>query len=229
MNQIEQMFSLQKQLNNDTNGEIWLTGVTRENRKISWYRGIYMEVAEAIDSFNWKHWKNIDDEPDWANIRVELVDIWHFIMSESIRINDEKYANKFLELQPKSDFDVIVLVNSLESMLSLSVASSIKPETNNIRKITDLFFIIISHLDINIENLYKRYVVKNQLNIFRQQNGYKDGSYIKNWDGIEDNVVAFEIMDLNPTITPSELYKNLDSKYSIIKISNNLKSINIED
>jgi len=214
MNQIEQMFNLQKQLNDDTNGEIWLTGVTRENRIISWYQCTYMEVAEAIDSFNWKHWKNIDNEPDWTNIRVELVDIWHFIMSESIRINDEKYANKFLGLQPKGDFDVDVLVNSLESMLSLSVTSSIKPETNNIREITDLFFTIISHLDINIEDLYKRYVVKNQLNTFRQQNGYKHGTYIKLWDGVEDNVIAFKIMDKNPTITPIELYKKLDFEYS---------------
>jgi len=73
MNQIEQMFLLQKQLNDETNGEVWIKGYTKENRKISWYRGIYMEVAEAIDSFNWKHWKNIDDEPDWDNIRVELL------------------------------------------------------------------------------------------------------------------------------------------------------------
>ena len=63
MNQIEQMFALQKQLNDSTNGEIWIKGLTKENRKISWYRGIYMEVAEAIDSFNWKHWKNINDQP----------------------------------------------------------------------------------------------------------------------------------------------------------------------
>ena len=214
MNQIEQMFNLQKQLNDDTNGEIWLTGVTRENRKISWYQCTYMEVAEAIDSFNWKHWKNIDNEPDWTNIRVELVDIWHFIMSESIRINDDKYANKFLGLQPKGDFDVNVLVNSLESMLSLSITSSIKPEANNIREITDIFFTIISHLDINIEDLYKGYVVKNQLNTFRQKNGYKDGSYIKLWNGVEDNVIAFKLMDKNPTITPIELYKKLDFEYS---------------
>ena len=176
-----------------------------------------MEVVEAIDSFNWKHWKNINDQPDWDNIRVELVDIWHFVMSESIRIGDQDYANKFLKLQPEGGFDVDILVGSLEEMLSLSVASSINPKTNNIRKIIDLFFTIISHLDIDIENLYKRYVVKNQLNTFRQQNGYKDGSYIKNWGGVEDNVVAFEIMDLNPTITPFDLYKKLDSKYSTIK------------
>ena len=216
MNQIEQMFILQKQLNDETNGEIWLTGITQENRKISWYRGIYMEVAEAIDSFNWKHWKNINNDPDWDNIRVELVDIWHFVMSESIRIGDQEYANRFLNHQVKGDFDVDVLVLNLETMLSLSVASSINPDKDNIREIIDLFFIIISHLGISVEDLYKRYVVKNQLNTFRQQNGYKDGSYIKKWGDVEDNVVAFEIMDLNPTITPSELYSMLDSKYSTL-------------
>ena len=44
MNQIEQMFALQKQLNDETNGEIWIEGITKENRKISWYRGIYLSL-----------------------------------------------------------------------------------------------------------------------------------------------------------------------------------------
>ena len=162
MNQIEQMFALQKQLNDETNGVIWIEGITKENRKISWYRGIYMEVAEAIDSFNWKHWKNINDQPDWDNIKVELVDIWHFIMSESIRIDDQAYANKHLEITAKGDLDSDILVSLLENMLQLSVSSSINPKINNIRQITDLFFAIISHLDIDVEDLYKRYVVKNQ-------------------------------------------------------------------
>ena len=217
MNQIEQMFALQKQLNDETNGEIWIKGFTKENRQISWYRGIYMEVAEAIDSFNWKHWKNIDDQPDWDNIKVELVDIWHFIMSESIRINDQAYANKHLEYSAKGDFDSDALVSLLENMLKLSVTSSINPDINNIWQITDLFFEIISHLGIDVEDLYKRYVVKNQLNTFRQHNGYKDGSYIKNWGGVEDNVIAFEIMDKNPKISPEDLYNKLNHEYSNIK------------
>ena len=217
MNQIEQMFALQKQLNDETNGEVWIKGFTKENRQISWYRGIYMEVAEAIDSFNWKHWKNIDDQPDWDNIKVELVDIWHFIMSESIRINDQAYANKHLEYSAIGDYDSAALVSLLENMLKLSVTSSINPDINNIRQITDLFFEIISHLGIDVEDLYKRYVVKNQLNTFRQHNGYKDGSYIKNWGGVEDNVIAFEIMDKNPKISPEDLYNKLNHEYSKIK------------
>ena len=217
MNQIEQMFALQKQLNDETNGEVWIKGFTKENRQISWYRGIYMEVAEAIDSFNWKHWKNIDDQPDWDNIKVELVDIWHFIMSESIRINDQAYANKHLELSAKGDFDSDALVSLLENMLKLSVTSSINPDINNIRQITDLFFEIISHLGIDVQDLYKRYVVMNLLNTFRQHNGYIDGSYIKNWGGVEDNVIAFEIMDKNPKISPEDLYNKLNHEYSNIK------------
>ena len=217
MNQIEQMFLLQRQLNDETNGQIWIKGYTKENRAISWYRGIYMEVAEAIDSFNWKHWKNIDDEPDWDNIRVELVDIWHFVMSESIRIEDQSYANKYLDMKAKDDYDIDALISLLEMMLKLSITSSIDKEVNNIREITDTFFTIISHLGIDVEDLYKRYVVKNQLNTFRQKNGYKDGSYIKNWGGVEDNVIAFDIMNSNPKITPTELYTELDSVYSKLK------------
>ncbi|MBT4653967.1 MAG: dUTPase [Thiotrichales bacterium] len=217
MNQIEQMFLLQKQLNDETNGEVWIKGYTKENREISWYRGIYMEVAEAIDSFNWKHWKNINDEPDWDNIRVELVDIWHFVMSESIRIEDQSYANKYLDMKAKDDYDIDALISLLEMMLKLSITSSIDKKVNNIREITDTFFTIISHLGIDVEDLYKRYVIKNQLNTFRQKNGYKDGSYIKNWDGVEDNVIAFDIMNNNPKITPTELYTELDSVYSKLK------------
>jgi len=216
MNHIEQMFELQRQLNDHTNGVIWVDGITKENRKISWYRCIYMEVAEAIDSFNWKHWKSINTEPDWANIRVELVDIWHFIMSESIRLKDESYANKYLKLKPQGDFNVEVLIDALEKMLNLSVASNIDPKIINIRDITDLFFTAISQVDMGIEELYKRYVVKNQLNSFRQRHGYKDGSYIKLWNTVEDNVVAFRIMDENPSISPIELYQKLELRYAQI-------------
>jgi len=137
-------------------------------------------------------------------------------MSESIRIKDENYANKYLKLKPQGNFNAEVLIDTLEEMLSLSVASNIDPKSNNIRAITDLFFTAISQIDMGIGELYKRYVVKNQLNTFRQHHGYKDGSYIKLWDRVEDNVVAFKIMDENPSISPSGLYQKLELKYAQI-------------
>ena len=214
MNLIEQMFTLQNELNNHTNGEMWVGGLTKENRQISWYRCIYMEAAEAIDSFNWKHWKNINVEPDCANIKVELVDIWHFVMSEAIRVGDPSYANQYEEIDVAGDLDPEILLQTLEKILALSVQAKIENNENAIRETIDLFFVALSGIGMDTAELYKRYVVKNQLNTFRQQNGYKDGSYIKTWGGVEDNVVAFNIMDDNPGISPSDLYLKLESAYA---------------
>ena len=213
MNLIEQMFKLQNELNNHTNGEMWADGLTKENRQILWYRCIYMEAAEAIDSFNWKHWKNINVEPDWANIKVELVDIWHFIMSEAIRVDDQSYANQYEEIDAIEDLNPEVLLQTLERILALSAQAKIENNDNAIREIIDLFFVALSRIGMDTSELYKRYVVKNQLNTFRQQNGYKDGSYIKIWGSVEDNVVAFTIMDDNPGISPKDLYQQLESAY----------------
>ncbi len=78
---LEEMLLLQKKLNDDTNGVNWELGINRFDKEINWLRCIHMEVSELIDSTPWKHWKNIADAPDMDNIHVELVDVWHFLMS----------------------------------------------------------------------------------------------------------------------------------------------------
>jgi hypothetical protein len=60
------------------------------------------------------------------------------------------------------------------------------------------------------------------LNIFRQDNGYIEGSYVKIWNGKEDNEVLMTLMDENNDI---EIVKSLlKSKYKLIldKIKLNL-------
>ena len=84
MDKILLMLQLQNQLNDATNGDKWTSGVTKNGKTINWSRCIYMECAEMVDSFSWKHWKNIDARPDYANIKIEAVDIWHFIMSQGL-------------------------------------------------------------------------------------------------------------------------------------------------
>ena len=78
---ITQMLNLQQSLNDDTNGIGWENGVNKNGKLISWKRCIYMECAELIDSFAWKHWKSINAPTNEDNLRVEVVDIWHFLMS----------------------------------------------------------------------------------------------------------------------------------------------------
>ena len=69
----------------------------------------------------------------------------------------------------------------------------------------------MSGLDLN--TLYKLYVGKNILNQFRQDNGYKEGTYIKVWDGEEDNVVMKRIWEEDGDIKPEQLYKELAKLY----------------
>jgi hypothetical protein len=86
-------------------------------------------------------------------------------------------------------------------------------------EITGLFFQALATMAMDVPELYSRYIVKNQLNTFRQEHGYKNGSYIKMWtdakgNSVEDNVVAFNIVDENPSISPEELYIKLEAAYS---------------
>jgi len=214
MNKIQQMFKLQKELNDATNGEIWTEGATKEKRIISWHRCIYMEAAEAIDSFNWKHWKDIEAEHDWENARVELVDIWHFIMSEGIHIGDTKYPEVFLEIIPEKEPNGDKLIEILERLLAASAQSCVDHEHNHYHEVVNHFFAAIKEIGMSVDGLYNRYLIKNQLNKFRQDHGYKEGSYLKHWEGMEDNIVAINIMNENPNLTPEELYKTLAKKYS---------------
>jgi hypothetical protein len=48
--------------------------------------------------------------------------------------------------------------------------------------------------NLSFDQLYRMYVGKNVLNFFRQDHGYKDGSYIKVWDGREDNEHLSDIL-----------------------------------
>ena len=57
---ILEMLKLQQSLNDETNGPGWESGYTDKGKLISWRRCIYMECAELIDSFAWKHWKSIN-------------------------------------------------------------------------------------------------------------------------------------------------------------------------
>ena len=71
---ITQMLNLQQSLNDDTNGIGWENGINKNGKLISWKRCIYMECAELIDSFAWKHWKSINAPTNEDNLRVEVVD-----------------------------------------------------------------------------------------------------------------------------------------------------------
>lgn len=72
-----------------------------------------------------------------------------------------------------------------------------------------------------IDSIYKSYLVKNVLNSFRNNNGYKNGTYKKFWNGEEDNDVAFRIAANATEIAPEDLeaylIDNLTETYNNLK------------
>lgn len=223
-NKILLMLQLQNQLNDATNGEEWTKGVTKNGKTINWKRCIYMECAEMVDSFGWKHWKSIDVAPDWQNHQIEVIDVWHFIMSLAI----ETYAK---DLKGTIE-DIAMDISALESLSSIQTDDlKFAPQEDVIEKVENLiriavskdetdmgelvseFFDLVSMSGLNLETLYRLYVGKNILNQFRQDNGYKEGTYIKVWNGDEDNVVMKRIWEENSEVTPDMLYQKLQKAY----------------
>jgi len=224
MDKILLMLQLQNQLNESTNGEEWTKGVTKNNKIINWNRCKYMECAEIVDSFSWKHWKSINAEPDWANLQIEVIDIWHFIMSLAI----ENYAKNLkggiedlaINISSSENFSKLELLNQeyatqdevIEKVENI-IRLSLEKENLDIDKLLSEFFDLVIMSALDLETLYRLYVGKNILNQFRQDNGYKDGSYIKVWDGEEDNVVMKRIWEEDANISPDRLYTKLTKFY----------------
>ena len=80
---LEQIFEQQKKLNTRINSRLYEDIQTDPQLKREWFlkfeKALSQESAEAIDSLNWKWWKQ--DHDDWDNVKVELVDMLHFWVS----------------------------------------------------------------------------------------------------------------------------------------------------
>lgn len=74
----------------------------------------------------------------------------------------------------------------------------------------------IADARVAIDEIYKNYLVKNVLNSFRNNNGYKEGTYIKIWNKEEDNDVAFRIANELTEIAPEDLESILVDKLTLI-------------
>ena len=72
LHQVETMLRLQDDMNTRIHPEWRAQGN-------AWYRAIWVESAEMLDHYGWKWWKQ--QTPDLEQVRLELVDIWHFGLS----------------------------------------------------------------------------------------------------------------------------------------------------
>ncbi len=173
----------------------------------AWYRAIWTECAEMLDHYGWKWWKH--QQPDLEQVRLELVDILHFAMSDYLlQESDNAAAAARIEAElsdPRQCQDI-------RSAIEIMAQSTIAQQSMHFADFANIMALI----DMDFDQLYRTYVGKNVLNFFRQDHGYKDGSYIKIWDGREDNEHLVEVLGtLNSSSVNfrEEIYHGLRGRY----------------
>lgn len=203
--QLANQLVLQDRLNSVVD-PLWLTAGHQ------WHRAIMVEAVEALDHYGWKWWKK--QAPDVPQVQIELADIWHFILSATL-----------VECQGDHVWAAESLITRMGGAETFSEMSG-----TDTRKLFDelagsaasgglhseAFVTLLRRLELPWDKLHVMYVAKNVLNIFRQAHGYKEGTYIKVWQGQEDNVVLANLLYARPDATAEQLLTKLEEIYTHI-------------
>lgn len=217
--QVLAMLDLQNQMNQKVNPD-WLQA------KYPFLRAILVEGAEGMEHHGWKWWKA--QKPDMTQLQMELIDIWHFMLSDFIiKANgDLAFATLTVVSEAKSQYEGsepvrfdgmeyrlpdLDVIGKLELVIGLAAARRVS---------IPLFESLLANCGMNWADLFRQYVAKNVLNIFRQDFGYKEGLYIKVWHGREDNEHLVELMAENNPEAPDykeRLYDGLRLRYASVQ------------
>lgn len=177
-------------------------------QNFAWHRAIWVECAELLDHHGYKWWKR--QEPDWPQVQLEVIDIWHFGMSSrfSPELTNADIARE-LEEELSTGVEAMSLAEAVEDLAGIAASEQ--------RFCGRAFATLMRASDIDFPELYRQYLGKNVLNFFRQDNGYKDGSYRKLWDGREDNEHLMELLpdiDTQSQDADRQLYRALADRYT---------------
>ncbi len=198
--QLKIMLELQDGMNSKVHAD-W------RNQGFEWYRAIWIECGELLDHYGWKWWKK--QSPDIEQVKLELIDIWHFGLSILLQTGQDSE-----DLARQLESELVITTDEPDFRLDLEVFAC---ETLSTRSFSvSAFARLMAGMDLSFNELYSGYVGKNVLNFFRQDHGYQDGTYIKEWGGREDNEHLVEIVSTLDSSTPAfkdELYSALRERY----------------
>lgn len=176
------------------------------NQGYAYYRAVWIECAELLDHIGWKWWRR--QQRDVEQARLEVVDIWHFGLSDLLRasaVNDALADRMAARAAAAEGADLRAAVEAL-------ALRALKQKAFDV----DSFVDVMNALPMRLDELHDIYVGKNVLNAFRQDHGYGDGSYVKTWNGREDNKHLAEIaagLDIARSDYADALYAALEARY----------------
>jgi len=187
-------------------GELIDTEIIEDGKKINtgwkWWKGKAGE--RTMDSVDWDN-MNIAVK---NNIKIELTDLLFFTLSQKA-------------LGDLTGEDETVMLNDNDWINFVSVTA------NNLLQRPGAALMLILALAERLEfNISAYYIAKHTLNHIRQLTGYKDGSYVKVNDGVEDNELLHDIIK---TVTLEDIDNNfnavadtiMNGVYDTFKVSEN--------
>ncbi|ARN75516.1 dUTP diphosphatase [Oceanicoccus sagamiensis] len=195
------MLGMQDKMNQKVHAD-WIT------QRFEWYRAIWIECGELVEHYGYKWWKKQD--PDMDQVKLEVIDIWHFGMSalftegETLEDIAELMQGQLIGYQ----YEGLGVREATEALAQDSLESK--------GFSVSLFWDLLNAVEMDFDDLYRQYVGKNVLNFFRQDNGYKEGTYIKQWQGREDNEHLVEILaelDSAAADYSDTVYQSLQQRY----------------
>ena len=177
----------------------------------AWYRAVWTECAELLEHYGWKWWR--DQARDMRQVKLEIVDIWHFVMSDLlVRADATDAAVAALAERVEQAFNSPAPCADLPAAIEAQAAAAL----NTRRADAAVFATLARCAALSFDELYTLYIGKNTLNMFRQDHGYKQGQYIKVWDGKEDNQHLDDILrQLEPDMAgfADAVYRGLQAVY----------------
>lgn len=195
------MLTMQDRMNQKVHPE-WI------EQQFEWYRAIWIECGELIEHYGYKWWKK--QTADMDQVKLEVIDIWHFGMSALFQPGQSLEDTAELMARALDGYEY-------QGQGVREATESLAADTLNRQGFSvALFWDLLHSVEMNFDELYRQYVGKNVLNFFRQDNGYKDGTYIKQWQGREDNEHLVEILaELNSDSGnfSDEVYQSLAQRY----------------
>ena len=180
------------------------------DQDFEWYRAVWIECGELMDHVGYKWWKK--QVADMEQVRLEVIDIWHFGMSALFGADTDldalatQIAAELAQSQGSEDIRSATEALAQHALESRAVAV---PGVAN----------VMQACERAADALYQHYVGKNVLNFFRQDHGYQDGTYIKQWQDREDNEHLSELLqtlDHTAATFPDALYQALLARYKAL-------------
>lgn len=188
-----------------------------------WTLATIVEAAEFVDHLGYKWWKK--QTPNVEQAFIELVDMLHFMLSQAIEYGFD--SNDLEAILNESEWRGLSSKNVMSKKYIFEVLRDdlISVINYSEREFQDTFEALCTILYLartigyKIEDVFKMYIPKNTLNVFRQMNGYKEGTYVKIWNGKEDNEVLAELIANDDVLTYDSdlLYDKLSEVYETVE------------